>query len=153
MESVLNLKRRLDLLPQYIELRNCYCELLLTHSIEISATSQWIKNTTTEIRVIEEDNNILGVLLLYLDRDGEVAFLAKQQNRGIGTRLLNIADEIANEAKLSLIWAWVREDNIVAAKVFEKCGYVMSGREKRIYNGQHIRGIRYTKGFAEKAIT
>ena len=150
MQSVLNLKSCIGLLPQYVELRNNYCELLLTHSVELYETNRWIKNTSAEIRVIEEENFILGVVLLYVDRGGEIAFFAKQQNRGIGTRLLNIVEDIANEIKLPLIWAWVREDNHVAAKVFNKCGYSMSGCEDRTYKEQTIRGIRYTKALSEQ---
>lgn len=150
MGNVLNLKEHLDLLPQYVELRNGYCDLLLTHTVKISESFQWIKNTTAVIKVIEEENCILGVLLLYIERDGEVAFFARQQNKGIGTRLLKIADDEARQLGLPSIWAWVREDNFVAAKAFEKCGYTASGLEKRDYKGEPIMGIKYTKLISEK---
>lgn len=149
MERVLNLKEHHDLIPQYVELRNSYCELLLTQPVEVAETIQWMQNTSVQLRVIEEEYRILGVALLYPDRGGEVAFFARQKNKGIGTRLLEEIDGVAMLAKLPLIWAWVRDDNFVAAKVFEKCGYLRSGREGRIYKEQLIRGIRYTKVFSE----
>lgn len=152
MEMILNLKEHPELLAQYVELRNTYCELLLTHSVSIEETIQWIKYTTAEINVIQEDSCLLGVVLLYIDRGGEVAFFARERNRGIGTKLLLIVDGIAKQKNLMKIWAWVREDNLVAAKVFEKCGYRESGREVRLFNEQRISGIRFTKTFEENCI-
>lgn len=152
MEVTLNLKEHPELIPQYVELRNSYCEPLLTHTVEIQETVQWLSNTTAEIRVIEEENCLLGVVLLYVDRGGEVAFFARQQNRGVGTSLLQAADVIAHQKKLQQIWAWVRADNLVAAKVFEKCGYYESGREDRRYKEQLISGIKFTKTFEESGI-
>lgn len=150
MEKILDLKKHLNLLPQYVELRNNYCELLLTQSVGLAESMRWIKDTTTEIRAIEEGNLISGVGFLNIDRGGEVSFFARRRNRGIGTRLLKVIDDVAKQVKLPLIWAWVREDNRVAAKVFEKCGYCASGCEERIYKGKPVRGARYTKVFLEK---
>lgn len=138
------------MLPQYVELRNVYCDLLLTHPVEISESVQWIKNTTAVIKVIEEENCVLGVLLLYIDRSGEVAFFAREHNKGIGTKLLKIADDEARQLGLPSIWAWVREDNFIAAKAFEKCGYAASGHEERDYKDEHIMGMKYTKQISEK---
>lgn len=149
---ILNLKEHPELLAQYVELRNTYCELLLTHSVNIEETIQWIKHTTAEINAIQEDSCLLGVVLLYIDRGGEVAFFARERNRGIGTKLLQIVDGSAKQKKLQKIWAWVREDNPVAAKVFEKCGYRESGSEVRLFNEQRISGIRFTKTFEENCI-
>lgn len=150
MERILDLKEHLHLLPQYVELRNSYSDLLLSQSVEISESVQWIKNTTAEIRVVEEENLISGVVLLYIDRGGEVAFFARQKNKGIGTLLLRVADEVARQVQLPSTWAWVREDNVLAARVFEKSGYCVSGCEERTFKNQLIRGIRYTKTLAEK---
>ena len=111
MEKVLNLKEHSELLPQYVELRNSYCELLLTQSVGVSESFKWIQETTAEIRVIEENGLISGVVLLYPDRGGEVAFFAREQQRGIGTKLLKVVDEVARQVRLPSIWAWVREDN------------------------------------------
>ncbi len=152
MELILDLKDHPELVSQYVELRNCYCELLLTHSVDIAETIQWIEKTTAEIRVIQEGNSLLGVVLLYVDRGGEVAFFAREQNRGIGTKMLQVVDIVAKQKSLQEIWAWVREDNLVAAKVFKKCGYRESGREDRLYKEQRISGIRFTKTFEENNI-
>lgn len=152
MERVLNLKEHLDLLPQYVELRNSYCELLLTQPVGVAESIQWVQATTAEIRVIEEEKCVLGVVLLYLNRGGEVAFFVRQQNKGVGTKLLEIVDGVAMQAQLPLIWAWVREDNLAAAKVFEKCSYCVSAHEKRNYKGHLVRGIRYAKFISERKL-
>lgn len=149
---ILNLKEHPELIPQYVELRNRYCDLLLTHTVEIPETINWVRATATEVRVIAEENCVLGVVLLYIDRGGEVAFFVRQQNRGVGTLLLRTVDVIAHQKKLQQIWAWVRDDNLVAAKVFEKCGYYESGRKERRYKEQLISGIKFTKTFEENGI-
>jgi RimJ/RimL family protein N-acetyltransferase len=147
MERVLNLKKHLRLLPQYVELRNSYCELLLTQPVDIRETRHWIDNASVEVRVIEENNYLLGVALLYLDKDGEVAFFSRHKNKGTGTKLLKMIDNIAIHKSLKSIWAWVREDNIIAARVFEKCGYCAMSRDERLYNDKLVIGIKYIKHF------
>ena len=97
------------------------------------------------IRLIEEDNVVLGVVLLYPQRDGEVAFFTRNPRRGIGTRLLGIVEKLAREAQLPAVWAWVREDNPIAGRVFEKCGYRALGGEARIYQSGVINGTRYVR--------
>ncbi|QOX80358.1 GNAT family N-acetyltransferase [Trichlorobacter lovleyi] len=152
MDNVLDLKNHPELLPQYVDLRNRYCELLLTQPVEIAETIQWMHETTTEIWAIAEDNCIHGVLLLYISRGGEIAFFATQKNRGTGTKLLHLADQIAQKKKLASIWAWVRKDNPIAANVFKKCGYSESGDEDRTFRDQRIKGTRFIKNIMEKMI-
>jgi RimJ/RimL family protein N-acetyltransferase len=146
---ILDLKGHPELLPQYVELRNRYCELLLTQPVAIAETRGWLHSTTTEIRCIADGDDLLGVVLLYIDRGGEVAFFARQVNRGIGTQLLHIADDMARQKKLTSIWAWVRKDNAAAVRVFEKCGYQEVGNEGRYRHEQLVDGIRFTKTIEE----
>ena len=145
MRNILDLKKNPDFLPQYVELRNSYCELLLTHPVILSETIQWLKWTTAEIHLIEEENCLLGVLLLYIDRNGEVALFTRKHNAGIGKNLLRVADNIALSFSLPSIWSWIRADNYKAVHVFEKSGYCFVKREDRIYDNKVISGIKYTK--------
>ena len=145
MEQVLDLKTNLDLLPQYLELRNRYCSLLLTHPATFDQTRNWVRATSTEIRLIVDDGVVLGVVLLYFDRGGEVAFFSRNPARGIGTKLLQVLEKMAGEAGLATVWAWVREDNPVARRVFEKCGYVMSGSAPREYQAALVNGTTYIR--------
>ena len=150
MEMILNLKEHPELVPEYVELRNRYTALLLTQPVELLETVQWINNTTAEIRVIKEENSLLGVVIVYLDRGGEIAFFARNRNKGIGSSLLKIADEVARIRKIPSLWAWVREDNPIAVRVFEKCGYRQAGVEERVHEGRSIRGTRHIKNIVER---
>ncbi len=147
MRNVFDLKKFPEFLPEYVNLRNAYCDLLLTQPVVMAESIQWLKTTTAEIRLIEESLQVLGVVLLYVDREGEVALFTRQSNKGIGTNLLEIVDDLAYKLQLPSIWAWVRENNNKAAYIFEKCGYIYSGKEVREYNDETIYGVRYTKIF------
>ena len=142
---ILNLKEHPELIAQYVELRNRYCELLLTRPVALAETSRWVHSTTAEIWGITEGNDLLGVVLLYVDSGGEVAFFARQSNKGIGTQLLHIVDDIARQRKFPSIWAWVRKDNPGAARVFAKCGYNEAGNEDRPYNELCVDGTKFMK--------
>lgn len=46
----------------------------------------------------------VGVIIVYLSRDNELAFFALEQNRGVGTKLLDVAEELAGEKDISCLW-------------------------------------------------
>jgi RimJ/RimL family protein N-acetyltransferase len=141
--EIINLKEREDLLDQYIQLRNAYCELLLTLPVTLPETTAWLKRDEIEIRGLVDQDVLIGVVILYLSRNGEVAFFVKEPNQGIGSQLLTIAKEIAKQRNLTSIWAWVLHDNFIAQRTFKKNGFVKKGISEKIYQGSIKQGIEY----------
>lgn len=143
--EIIDLKEEEHYIEQYVQLRNKYAELLLTSSVNFFETKKWIKKNDIEIRGLAQNNVLLGVVILYLSKDGEVAFFVKDINIGIGSKLLNIIDEVAKERKLESIWAWVLDYNYIAQRVFEKKGYIKQGEGARLYGGEIKQCFKYKK--------
>lgn len=150
MLELLDLKEHEVFLPQYVALRNSYIELLLTDPVTVGETEQWIRSSDVEILIAVENGLLQGAVLLYMERSGEIAFFAREQCRGIGTKLLYLIETVARARGISEIWAWVREDNPIAQRVFEKIGYHFFGRIERSHRGNIVTGIKYTKKITEQ---
>jgi ribosomal protein S18 acetylase RimI-like enzyme len=142
---VVDLKSDRRLIEQYVALRNSYAELLLAEPVDVPGTGRWMEEKPLELRALERSGELLGAVILYLARGGEVAFFAKAKGRGIGTRLLDIIEAVAKERRLSSVWAWVREDNAIARHVFEKRGFEKEEMSEREYRGAKVSCIRYRK--------
>jgi ribosomal protein S18 acetylase RimI-like enzyme len=145
--EVVDLKKREDLLPQYVEMRSAHAALLLSAPVDLAGTKKWLESAGIVIRGLAEDNVLLGAVILYAAKKGEVTFLARETNRGIGSQLLDLVDEMAREAGLKKVWAWVLLENTIAQRVFEKKGYLKLGTFEREYQGTVKKGIRYERNF------
>jgi len=143
--EIVDIKEREDLIEQYVNLRNSYTELLLTSPVTITATKEWLKKAYIETRGLIEDSILAGVVILYLSKGGEIAFFAKDKNKGTGSKLLNIIEEVAKEEKLKSIWGWVLEDNFIAQGVFEKNGFEKIEICVKEYKGIVRQGVKYEK--------
>lgn len=140
-----DLKQPESFIEQYVALRNSYTELLLTSPVNLAETKEWLKKDDIEIRGFVEDNALLGAVILYLDRNGEVAFFAGEKGKGIGSKLLVLIEDTARRKKLQLIWSWVLKENHIAQRVFEKNGFKKEGETIREYRGMPRQGIEYKK--------
>lgn len=143
--KVVDLKVDIKYIEQYVEMRNKYTDLLLTSSVNVEDTLLWIKKHNVEIRGIVNQEILEGVAILYIDKEGEIAFFVKKQNKGIGTKLLSIIEDVAKKIRLPFIWAWVLRDNEIAKHVFEKCGFLKESDEIRMKEGIIYHGVRYKK--------
>lgn len=141
--TVIDLKQHQEFLEQYITLRNRYVGVLLTSPVTLAETQKWFANSHVEIWGIVEEQVLLGVALLYLDKGGEVAFFVREPNKGTGSQLLCIIKQIASDKRLPSIWAWVLHDNMSAQKAFEKNGFVRMGMSRREYQGVLKEGFEY----------
>lgn len=148
--KVVDLKKEDAFVEQYVALRNSYADLLLTAPVTMDATREWLRRDDIEIRALTDNDTLMGAVILYLSRDNEIAFFAREKKRGIGTELLYIIKEVAKEKGLGHIWAWVREDNLIAQKAFEKRGFSPDGVAARTFLGTVIPGVRYRKLIMEK---
>ena len=148
--KVVDLKKEDGLVKEYIALRNKYTDLLLTDPVSLKDTLEWLKKTDAQIRVLLKDNIVEGVVILYINREGEVAFFSRASNKGAGTQLLGIAEDVAKDLGMSSIWAFVLKTNTIAQHVFEKCGFKKEAEVVRKFNGEDKPGFRYIKNVKGK---
>ena len=144
-EKIIDFKKHEDFIEQYVDLRNSYTELLLTAPVNISDTKEWLKRNDIEVRGILHDDILSGVVILYLNRSGEIAFFVKEKGQGVGSKLLKIAETVARERKLKSLWAWVLVGNFIAQRVFEKSGFLKEGISERQYKSIIKQGYTYKK--------
>jgi GNAT superfamily N-acetyltransferase len=145
IEKIIDLKKEESFIEAYVSLRSLYSELLLTKPVSVVETREWLKSNHIEARGIVQDSMLLGAVILYLNRKGEIAFFAKHQNQGIGTKLLKIVEQVAKEKNLKSVWAWVLFNNQSAQKTFQKNGYTIEGQWSRFYEGESKTGIIFRK--------
>lgn len=142
---VVNLRRERAFVEQYIRLRDSYADLLLTSPVSREETEKWLWRDDIEVRGLEEDGVLQGVAVLYLHREGEIAFFARERDRGIGTRLLAVIEETARERGIPAVRAWTLKENTAAQRVFEKCGFSREGTRVREYKGEAREGVSFRK--------
>lgn len=147
MEKIVNLKEKQEFLEEYVNLRNNYVKALLTSKVTISDTLKWLANTDIELYGLVEEGILLGVVLIYLEKKGEVTFFVKTPGRGYGSKLLKVADQIAKKRHLPYLWAWTRKENLPAIRAFEKNGYEKQEIKIRNYQGEKIKGYVFVKQF------
>ena len=144
-ERVIDLKREEGFIEEYVSLRNLNSELLTTQLVNVAETKDWLKDNQIEVRGLVKDDIFLGAVVLYLNRDGEIALFVRNRHQGIGTKLLKIVEQVAEEKKLGSVWAWVLLDNQKAQRAFRKNGYTMEGQSSRFYEGKNKPGIIFRK--------
>jgi ribosomal protein S18 acetylase RimI-like enzyme len=149
-ERLIDLKREEKFIEEYVSLRNRYSELLTTKPVNVAETKEWLKDNQIEVRGLVQDDIFLGAVILYLNRDGEIALFVKDRYQGIGTKLLKIVEQVAEEKKLGSVWAWVLLDNQKAQRAFRKNGYTMEGQSSRFYEGEGKPGIIFRKKIPQR---
>ncbi len=144
-DRIINLKQATDYIQPYIDLRNRYCELLLTEPINVTDTIEWLKRDDIEIRGVVRGNGLVGIVILFLNRAGEIAFFTESKGLGQGSELLSIIEGVAKEKGLREFWAWVRHDNMIAQRTFLKNGYRREEETAKQYRGQTMKGFVFRK--------
>ena len=122
---IIDLKKDGFFLPQYVDLRNHYVDLLLTNSVTVEETKKWLVKESVEVRCLVDNHTLVGVVILYLNKKGEISLFVKDRYRGIGSQLLKAIEGVARGKKLDSIWARVISSNLPARKVFTKNGYLL----------------------------
>ncbi len=150
-ERVIDLKKEEEFIEEYVSLRNSHSSLLLTTQVKVVETRKWLKRRDIEVRGIVKNSILTGVTILYLSREGEIAFFTKEPNQGTGKKLLEIIERVAREKNLEGVWAWVLDDNFPAKGTFQKNGYTVDGRSRRSYQGEHRLGVIFRKTFQDDA--
>ena len=145
MGEIIDLKQDEFFIPQYVELRNHYIDLLLTNSVTVDETKEWLFKENIEVRCFVNNHVLVGVVILYLNKEGEVAFFMKNRNRGVGSQLLKVIEEVAKGKKLNSLWAWVMSSNLAAQKSFFNNGYLLDGETAKRYKNKNLRGFVFRK--------
>ncbi len=140
-----DLKKEKSFIDQYINLRNSYADLLFTSRVSPTDTEKWLADEDVEVRGLAEGDSLLGVAVLYPGKEGEIAFFVRDRNRGVGTRLLALIEDVAQSRGLPFIRAWTLKDNAIAQRVFEKSGFAREGIQTRERGGSVYEGIVYKK--------
>jgi len=130
----------------YVRLRNRYTDLLLSAAVGLGETQRWLQRGDVAVRCLVRGDTLLGAAVLYLHREGEIAFFTSEPGRGVGGRLLRAMEQTARERGLRCIWGWVLEGNTRALKVFEKSGFIRRGMSVRKFRGERLPGVRLDKG-------
>jgi hypothetical protein len=123
-------KTPIEIIEQYVALRNKYHNLINSREVSVEETIEWLSKSHTIIYGIIEGDVLLGVVVIYVDRDHELTFFSRTSGKGIGTVLLKLADEIAKEHKIEQLWAWTFCDNVPARKSFIKNGWILKKEDK-----------------------
>jgi len=143
--KIIDLKNNNNFLKQYIDLRNEHKNLLLSLPVTLAETKKWLKTTDIEVRGIVQNDILTGVVILYLEKNGEIAVFVRYPNRGLGTKLLSVIEKVAEQKGLFFVWAWISKDNLVSRHVFEKDGFIKSESGKKRYNNRYIEGNKFVK--------
>ena len=144
-ERIIDLRKEEKFIEAYVSLRNRYKELLLTRQVSVTETKEWLKNKQVEVRGLVQHDFLLGSAILYPDRDGEVTVFVRDLQRGIGTRLLNVIEQVAKEKRMKSVWAWVLFDNEAARRAFQKNGYAVERQSLRSHEGKDRSGVIFRK--------
>jgi ribosomal protein S18 acetylase RimI-like enzyme len=142
-EVIINLKEDDGFVKEYVLLRNHYCDVLGTDPVNMAETRRWLKRVDIEVMGLVRGGILSGVAILYLHRDGEIAFFTKDPNQGAGGKLLAAILEVARWRKLDSVWAWTEVNNGLARRVFEKYGFSNEGIFMRTYRGLDKEGIKF----------
>jgi ribosomal-protein-alanine N-acetyltransferase len=120
---------------------------------------QELKNPVSQLFALMSDRVLLGYLCFWTIRDEiqllDLAVHPRYRGRGHGSFLLTKMIDLAFSRGISRIWLEVRVSGSTARKLYEKFGFVESGRRRNYYTDPPedaiIMSLRLT-GAAEKNI-
>ncbi len=143
--TIIDLKREDLFIPQYVDMRNFYANLLLSKPVTIAETKAWLSREAVEVKCLIYHDVLIGAVVLYVRKAGEVALFVKEPKKGAGSELLRIIEHVAVGRNLRSLWAWVLSTNIAAQRTFVKSGYRLEKESSKRYEGQLLNGLIYRK--------
>jgi len=117
------------ILAQYVDLRNEYHRELSTQKVGFEETVRWLDRANVIAEVIVQNNELLGVGIIYLDRNNELTYFVKYPHRGIGTTVLRKMEGLASANRIEKLWAKVNSENTASIRCFIKNEWVQSKSE------------------------
>lgn len=141
--TIHDLKGTHCLIDQYVRLRNKYAENLLTNYVSNQETLDWLHKKSVVVFVACEGDELVGALVLYIEKEGEIAVFVKNKRRGIATVLLENAKQYAKGEKMKKIWAWVATTNKASNVLFQKNGFYCISKSRKSFSGMEQNGATY----------
>ena len=108
-------------------------------------------DSATRIAIVVEDHEaaLRGFAIVRLvGEEGEVENIVvdrKQRHQGFGTRLLEKIIEGSRSRNASRLFLEVRQSNPAARALYEKCGFVLSGRRRAYYSSPNEDAVLYAR--------
>lgn len=143
--NIVNLRKNLQYLEQYIQLRNTYAHALLSKNITYETSQKWIQDDLICVLLALEEQTLLGVAILYLAKDNEVSIFTKEHNKGIGTLLLQKLEQHALRKGLHSLHSWIADTNIASASLFKKQRYIQKKQTIKYHNNIKYAGYIFQK--------
>jgi ribosomal-protein-alanine acetyltransferase len=104
------------------------------------------------ILIVEEEPGVQAFIAgRTLDKEWEIENIvvaASVRRHGFGTRLLEEFLDLARDRGADRVFLEVRESNLAARRLYEKCAFMESGRRKLYYQKPEEDAIVYQLGFA-----
>ncbi|NCD11381.1 MAG: GNAT family N-acetyltransferase [Epsilonproteobacteria bacterium] len=141
--KIVSLKENIVWLEKYVALRNQYAKALFSSEMKSDETKDWLKNRDVEVLIAIENDMLLGVGILYLNKKGEITLFVKKPNQGIAKLLLEKLQDYAHQKNLLELWAWVHDENEASQKFFIKNGFIDFSKENKTVNTTTYSGIIY----------
>jgi len=143
MITIVDLLDKLQYLDQYVSLRNSNNKKLLTSCANVEDTLVWLKNERQRVFLACENEVLLGVCIVYFNKENEVSIFVKEHKKGIGTQLLSFVKKVVKSTDMRCLWAWIEDGNIASYKLFNKNGFSYKKDKKKFFNGQEHFGKIY----------
>jgi len=118
--NLVDLRKHPDLICDYVNLRNKYNYELMSSPITLESTEKWMLNHKALIMGVTESQELIGVCIIYQERNNELTIFVKYPHRGIGKFILDNMGSLCKEYNITEVWARVKSDNHSAKKFFEK---------------------------------
>ena len=126
------------------------------HRFSRSYIRQLIEQPDAATWIAEQEQSIGGFGIVEWSReiDEIVAYiqtlevLPEGRGQGVGGELLRCMEDSASKAGASTIWLHVDAENAAAIRLYERCGFKISGREEDYY-GRGTLGLVYLKALRE----
>ena len=140
--NIVNLRDEPQYICQYVDLRNANKELLLSGDVGVDETAWWLKESGAHVLIATENDELVGAVVVYLQKDAETAIFCKYKRRGIATALLN---EAKKTVQTMYLWAWVADENAASRGMFLKNGFYEAQKKLKPYTGGTVCGsvLRY----------
>lgn len=142
---IVNLKSNPVYISQYVQLRNHFKELLMTDPVTIQETQKWLESQDVEVRLLIKQNKVEGAIVLYINKDNEIAIFVKNTGKSLGSELLKAIIEEAKCRNIPYLRAIVRNDNIYAKRFFIKHGFMIRMQYVKKYKGNDIAVIEFIR--------
>jgi L-amino acid N-acyltransferase YncA len=143
--EIVDLKLNLSYVKEYIELRNLYTDKLCTSKVDIAETIMWIKTTKNIIKILLNDKELVGVAILYVEKNNEITIFTKYHKKGYGNKLLYNIEKTAVENNIDFVYAWIDQTNRRSLNLFRKNNYLQTASKIKYYNGQKYIGYNFKK--------